>query len=244
MNGSSAAENYSTFNALDTDIIEITDDFTFFAGDHEIVIGTHNEIYSFKNLFIQNGFGSYEFGGIDDFYDGIARRYHHNYPKDPDNPADSFDTAQVSLYAGDTWRVKSNFTLVYGLRVDVPLFPDKPEYNPPAEDELRCGHLQHPGRQHAVVAADRFQLGHLGRRHQPAARRRRSLHGPHPLRVGLQQLRPNRHPPGVRLCDGCDPLQSRSLRPADRHRRRRQRGDQRHRSRFQLPADLARQYRL
>ncbi len=127
------SEKYSTNNALDTDIIEITDDFTFFAGDHEIVIGTHNEFYSFKNLFIQNGFGSYEFSGIDDFYAGIARRYLHNYTRDPDNPADSFDTAQVSLYAGDTWRAKSNFTLIYGLRVDVPLFPDSPEYNPQAE---------------------------------------------------------------------------------------------------------------
>jgi len=128
------SEAYSTHNALDTDIMEITDDFTFFAGNHEIVIGTHNEIYSFKNLFIQRGFGGYEFRGIDAFYEGIARRYQHNYTKDPDNPADSFDTAQVSLYAGDTWRVKSNFTLIYGLRVDVPLFPDTPEYNPAAED--------------------------------------------------------------------------------------------------------------
>jgi hypothetical protein len=128
------SENYSTFNGLDTDILEITDDFTFFKGNHEFVIGTHNEIYSFTNLFIQNGFGAYEFSGIDDFYAGIARRYQHTYPLDPDRPADSFDTWQVGLYAGDTWRVKSNFTLVYGLRLDVPLFPDTPEYNRRAED--------------------------------------------------------------------------------------------------------------
>jgi len=124
------SEPFSTFNGLDTDIIELTNDFTFFAGDHEIVIGTHNEFYSFKNLFIQNGFGSYEFSGIDDFYEGIAWRYRYTYPNDPDEPADSFDTAQVSLYAGDTWRAKPNFTLIYGLRVDVPLFPDTPDYNP------------------------------------------------------------------------------------------------------------------
>jgi hypothetical protein len=65
------SENYSTNNALDTDIIEITNDFTFFKGNHEIVLGTHNEFYSFKNLFIQNGFGSYQFSGIDNFYAGI-----------------------------------------------------------------------------------------------------------------------------------------------------------------------------
>jgi hypothetical protein len=128
------SEPFSTYNSLDTDIIELTNDFTFYKGNHEIVIGTHNEFYSFTNLFIQNGFGSYQFSGIDNFYAGIAREYDHTFPNDPDNPADSFDTAQVSLYAGDTWRVKPNFTLIYGLRVDVPLFPDTPEYNPRAED--------------------------------------------------------------------------------------------------------------
>jgi hypothetical protein len=128
------SEPFSTFNALDTDIIELTNDFTFFAGDHEIVVGTHNEFYSFKNLFIQNGFGSYEFSGIDDFYDGIAWRYRYTVPNDPDEPADTFDTWQVSLYAGDTWRAKPNFTLVYGLRVDVPLFPDTPDYNAQVDD--------------------------------------------------------------------------------------------------------------
>jgi len=127
-------EAFSTNNALDTDIIELTNDFTFFAGDHEIVIGTHNEFYSFKNLFIQNGFGSYQFRTLEDFYAGIAREYDHTFPNDPDEPADSFDTAQVSLYAGDTWRARSNFTLIYGLRVDVPLFPDTPDFNPRAEE--------------------------------------------------------------------------------------------------------------
>ncbi len=129
------SEPFSTYNSLDTDIIEITDDFTFFAGDHEIVVGTHNEFYTFKNLFIQNGFGSYQFSTLEDFYAGIAREYDYTYTNFPDDPADSFDTAQVSLYAGDTWRAKPNFTLIYGLRLDVPLFPDKPGYNEAVDDE-------------------------------------------------------------------------------------------------------------
>ncbi|MEE4272086.1 MAG: carboxypeptidase regulatory-like domain-containing protein [Thermoanaerobaculales bacterium] len=127
-------ENYSTYNALDTDIIEITNDFTFFAGDHEIVIGTHNEIYSFKNLFIQNGFGSYEFETLDDYYAGEAGQFDYSFANDPANPADEFDTFQIGIYAGDTWRAKSNFTLTYGLRVDIPFFPDEPGYNPLADD--------------------------------------------------------------------------------------------------------------
>ena len=128
------AERFSTHNEVDYDIIEITDDFTFFAGNHEIVIGTHNELYSFRNYFIQMGFGAYRFDSLDDYYAGNAYQYEYTYATDPDDPDDSFSTYQLGFYVGDTWRVKSNFTLVYGLRIDVPLFPDTPEYNPLVEE--------------------------------------------------------------------------------------------------------------
>lgn len=127
-------EAFSTANSLDQDILEFTNDFTFFAGDHEIVIGTHNEWYSFENVFIQQAFGDYTFDNLDTFYSGIARQFDYTFPNDPANPADSFDMWQFSLYAGDTWRVKPNLTLVGGLRLDIPYFPDTPDYNPLVEE--------------------------------------------------------------------------------------------------------------
>ncbi|HSO22531.1 MAG TPA: carboxypeptidase regulatory-like domain-containing protein, partial [Chondromyces sp.] len=127
-------EPFSTANALDQDIFEFTNDFTFFAGDHEIVIGTHNEWYSFYNLFIQQSYGDYTFNTLDDFYSGFANQFDYTFPNDPANPADTFDHWQFSLYAGDTWRVKPNLTLVGGLRLDIPYFPDTPDYNPLVED--------------------------------------------------------------------------------------------------------------
>ncbi len=126
-------EGFSTANSLDQDIIELTDDFTFFTGNHELVIGTHNEFYKFDNLFIQQSFGAYQFADLDAFYAGVASRFDYTYPNDPANPSDSFNAWQFGIYAGDTWRMKSNFSLVYGLRLDIPYFPDTPEYNPLVE---------------------------------------------------------------------------------------------------------------
>ena len=37
--------------------------------------GTHNEFFKFRNLFIQNNFGNYEFASIDNFAAGIAQGY-------------------------------------------------------------------------------------------------------------------------------------------------------------------------
>lgn len=127
------AERYSAYNSLDQTIIEITDDFTFFVGDHEIVLGTHNEIFDFNNLFIENGFGSYEFFDLDALEEGIANRYYYTYPAD-DDPYDKFNAYQLGFYAGDEWRVADNVTLVLGLRVDIPKFPDKPNRNPETEE--------------------------------------------------------------------------------------------------------------
>ena len=127
-------EQFSTYNNLDQDIIELTNDFIFFTGNHEIVIGTHNEFYTIDNLFIQDGYGSYVFRDLDAYYAGEADDWYHTYTNFPDNPSDKFDAYQLSLYAGDTWRVKSNFSLVYGLRMDVPIFPDKPGYNALADE--------------------------------------------------------------------------------------------------------------
>ena len=127
------AERYSAYNSLDQTIIEFTDDFTFFVGDHELVVGTHNELFKFKNLFIENGYGSYEFFSLDDLEAGVANRYYYTYPAD-DDPYDQFNAYQLGFYAGDTWRIADNFNLILGLRVDIPKFPDTPNYNPEVEE--------------------------------------------------------------------------------------------------------------
>lgn len=124
-------EPFSTKNALDQEILEITDDLTLIRGDHTFVIGTHNELFSFENLFIQNAFGAYQFATLDSFLaNEPARQWDFTVVPPGQAEAQKFDVTQLGLYFGDQWAVRPNLSLTYGLRVDVPYFPDEPTRNP------------------------------------------------------------------------------------------------------------------
>ncbi len=127
-------EPFSTRNALDQDILEFTNDFTWVLGDHTVTLGTHNELFEFDNLFVQNAFGSYEFSTLDDLEAGISRRYNYTFVNEGKPDSQKFKVNQVGLYVGDQWAAKPNLSLTYGLRVDIPFFPDSPSRNPLTED--------------------------------------------------------------------------------------------------------------
>jgi hypothetical protein len=124
-------ENFSTANELDVDVIEITNDFTWLKGKHTITFGTHNEFFDFRNLFIRDSFGNYTFDNLNLFEQGLAQSYDHSFSNTADPlQAANFGVQQWGFYAGDQWRIRSNFTVTGGLRVDLPRFPDTPTANP------------------------------------------------------------------------------------------------------------------
>jgi hypothetical protein len=126
-------EQFSTANALDQDIFELTDDFTLIRGKHSITIGTHNEFFKFRNLFIRDNFGTYQFSSLDNLQAGLAQQFDYSFSVtgDQQQPA-RFKVNQLGLYFGDLWRVQPRLTLTLGIRIDKPFFPDKPTANPAA----------------------------------------------------------------------------------------------------------------
>jgi hypothetical protein len=123
-------EQFSTRNELDQDIIEINDDLTWATGSHQFTFGTHNEFFKFRNLFIRDNFGTYDFNSLDLFEQGLAQSYDFSFSatSDPLQSA-NFWVYQLGFYAGDLWRLRDNLTLNYGVRLDVPIFPDTPASN-------------------------------------------------------------------------------------------------------------------
>lgn len=130
-------ERFSGANELDQDILEITDDFTFIRGNHNITVGTHNEIFEFRNLFLSEFYGYYYFNTFEDFQAGRAREYRIGFSNlgDP-RQAPTFEVAQYGLYVSDQWRVNNGLTLTLGIRGDKPSFKDIPAFNPIVQSSI------------------------------------------------------------------------------------------------------------
>ena len=134
------SENSSVANQLDQDNITLTDDFTIFKGNHTITLGTHNEFYKFYNLFVQNIYGNYAFKTLEHFESQTSATpvaptfYQIGYSFAEDGPTQAggganFSAFQLGLYAQDEFQLSNNLKLVGGLRIDLPIFPDKPAGN-------------------------------------------------------------------------------------------------------------------
>lgn len=130
-------ERFSGANFLNQNIDEFTDDFTWVHGNHNIVIGTHNERFKFQNLFISDFYGYYYFDSLDAFMAGTPKNYSVGFAtgSNPKAPT-SFTAGQYSLYVNDQWHVNNALTLTAGLRADKPSFPDTPPFNPLVQQEL------------------------------------------------------------------------------------------------------------
>jgi outer membrane receptor protein involved in Fe transport len=131
-------ERFSGANSLDQDVLEITDDFTWIRGNHSITIGTRNEIFEFKNLFMSEAYGYYYYRTLAEFEaGGPAAEYRITFANgdDPRRPT-QFEVRQYGLYAGDQWRVNDSLTLTYGLRVDMPDYVDTPSFNPLVQERI------------------------------------------------------------------------------------------------------------
>lgn len=128
------SEPYSTANSLNQDIYTLTDNFNIFLGKHNFTVGTHNELYKFKNIFIRDNTGSYSFSSFNDFVNLKFKSYNYSFADPNTTGGDkswgpTFTAMQLGFYAQDEYKPYDNLKLTLGIRADIPIFLDKPSLN-------------------------------------------------------------------------------------------------------------------
>lgn len=124
-------DRFSSANELDQDIFELTDNLSFYLGNHVITVGTHNEFFDFRNLFIRSYYGYYEFSSLANFQNNTPSLYERAYSRIPGDPlpAARFSVNQLGFYLQDEWTVIPNLKVTFGARIDVPFLPSTPAKN-------------------------------------------------------------------------------------------------------------------
>ncbi len=133
------AEPFSTANALDQDIYTFENNVNIYLGNHNLLIGTHNEYYDISNLFIGRNYGYYRYSDFNATTGALENlnRYRLGFSQlDNGTAGDAIQNAraefkmlQLGFYAQDEWEVADNFTLTGGVRLDIPMFLDDPYVN-------------------------------------------------------------------------------------------------------------------
>jgi hypothetical protein len=129
-------ELFTPFNKLDTDTWQVTDNLTFYVGDHTITAGITAEAFTFTNGFNQRYYGYYRFNSLDDFYTNKQPvQFSQTYSALPGGavPLAVTKASQIGAYVQDEFNVSNNFKLTYGLRIDAPIFGNTALVNPIVE---------------------------------------------------------------------------------------------------------------
>ena len=127
-------EYSSGANSLDQDIYSFEDNLSFYRGRHTFTVGTHNEIYKMRNLFIQAVTGEWVYNSLDAFMNDQPNQFVFRCT-DPSITEGNLlwtpviKAGQFGLYAQDKFEVTNNLQLTYGLRLDLPVMFTNPTAN-------------------------------------------------------------------------------------------------------------------
>jgi hypothetical protein len=138
-------EPFSIHNILDQDVFQLTNNVSFFRGNHTFTLGANFERFSFFNSFNIFRHGVFFLpAGIPpgSTFSSLAEFFTLTDPNDPNRKdlnamvgagpfkGEEIDVGQFSLYLQDEMLATPRFTLTYGVRVDFPTYFTDPIPNP------------------------------------------------------------------------------------------------------------------
>ncbi|HVF40018.1 MAG TPA: hypothetical protein VM939_08955, partial [Gemmatimonadaceae bacterium] len=136
-------EPFSIHNILDQDVLQLTDNVSYFRGRHVFTLGTNFESFDFFNSFniFRHGvfflpsfipIGS-TFGSLDEFFastTGPNKKNFNGMIGSGPFKGENIHVGQLSFYAQDELLATERLKLTYGVRADFPMYFTDPVDNP------------------------------------------------------------------------------------------------------------------
>lgn len=132
-------EPFTPNNELRYKSLQIQDNLNFYRGSHTFTTGVSFEHYESENVFFPGSQSAYVYNSLQDFFTDASgylanpnrvtspvslRRFQVRWSNIPglDKPLQPLKVNYWGFYGQDSWKVRDNFSLTYGLRADVPFF--------------------------------------------------------------------------------------------------------------------------
>jgi hypothetical protein len=142
-------EPFSVHNILDQDVLQFTDNFTYFLGSHAVTVGATFETFKFFNAFNLFKFGTFLgfLGTLESnpLFSSPADFFLHTNPSNAANffnfnkvandalkvpfKGEDISVGQLALYAQDSYTLTERLNITYGVRVDFPMYFTQPVAN-------------------------------------------------------------------------------------------------------------------
>lgn len=130
---SAGTDPFTNNNEVINNVLDLTDNFTLFAGAHTFTFGATYEHQRVGNMFMGGSNSYYIYNSLNDLLTGAPPVYYgltYAYYGQSSVFSANLKYGQAGVYAQDEFQVNSKFKLTLGIRADMPVFGAPPISNP------------------------------------------------------------------------------------------------------------------
>lgn len=117
-------DQHAWHNGITEKVWSVTDNFFYNAGNHHLTAGISFESIHASNCYMRYGAGYYRYKSYDDFVNqAVPIAFALTYSlTDKENAISDVHHNQFSVYAQDEFSIGSHLKLLYGIRMDIPIY--------------------------------------------------------------------------------------------------------------------------
>ncbi|WP_420129624.1 TonB-dependent receptor [Longimicrobium sp.] len=132
-----AGSNYTYQNSdLLQTVLQVSDAFSISRGDVTTTLGVGADFFRFDQRYLPGSRGAWRFSSVEDLRQNQPSHYEINLLQPGAAEAVALRVVQPAVFAQNEHNFAGGLRLYYGMRIDMPFFPDPPQANPTVAEAL------------------------------------------------------------------------------------------------------------